>query len=174
MFSDVVKSRKETVTKIGRLFKEAVVGGFPPGVVPKSFLRVEFGRVFGQRKNFHAMPLLFEPSPDRGVSMIGRVVLDEVEAMTAAVIGWQDDVFQEGLIGGVVEILGLVAVGEFGVQKTDRAQNLLGVALATGGDFRPTVQRRPGLMQGGALAKGRLVHVNDYRAFGFGVFFRLG
>ena len=74
----------------------------------------------------------------------------------------------------MVEILGLVAVGEFGVQETDRAKNLLGVALATGGDFRPTVQRRPGLMQSWALAKGRLVHVNDYRAFGFGVFFRLG
>jgi hypothetical protein len=29
-------------------------------------------------------------------------------------------------------------------------------------------------MQSWALAKGRLVHVNDYRAFGFGVFFRLG
>ena len=99
MFSDVVKSLKETVTKIGRPFKEAVVGRFPPGVVPKSFLRVEFGRVFRQRKNFHAMPLLFEPGPYRGVSMIGRVVLDEVDAMTAAVIGWQDDVFQECLIG---------------------------------------------------------------------------
>ena len=120
------------------------------------------------------MTLLLEPVPYCRMSVIRRIVLDQVNSMAAAVIGWQDDVLQECQICFVVEILGLVAVGELGLEEADRAENLLCVALATSGDFRPAVQRRPGLMQGRALAKGRLVHKNDYRAFGFGVFFRLG
>jgi hypothetical protein len=74
----------------------------------------------------------------------------------------------------VIEILGWVAVGELGLSQTEGAKNLLGVALAPSGNFRPAVQGSPSLMQGRTLAKGCLVHINDCRAFGLGVFFRLG
>jgi len=120
------------------------------------------------------MALLFEPSPNLRMGVIRRIVLDEVNAVAAPVIGREDDLLHKCLIGYVIEILGLVPVGELGVLQTDGAENLLGVAFATRGNFRPAVQGSPRLMQGGALVKGGLVHINNYRVFGLGVFFRLG
>src|SRR5450759_1255694 len=99
MLPDVVKSLEQALTKIGRLFKESVVRGFPPSVVPEPLLRVEFGRVFWQRKDFQAMALLFEPSPNLRMGVIRRIVLNEVNAVTAPVIGGQEDLLHKGLIG---------------------------------------------------------------------------
>lgn len=169
MLSDIVKSFKWALAKIGGLLKESVVGGFPPGIVPDSLLRVEFGRVFGHRKDFQTMALLFEPGPNFGMSMIRCFVLDKVNAVAAPVIGRQDDLLDKGQIGDVFEILGLVPVGELSALQTDSAEDLLCVAFSTCGYFRPTVQGCPRLMQGGALAKGGLVHINNYGAFVTGV-----
>jgi hypothetical protein len=74
----------------------------------------------------------------------------------------------------VIEILGLVPVGEPGALQADGAWNLLRVALATRGNLRPATERSPCLMQGWALAEGGFIDKNDHRAFGVGVFFRWG
>ena len=142
--------------------------------MPEPLLGIEFGGVLGQWKHFQTPPLLLKPSPDLRMGVIGSVVLDEINPMPAAIVGGQDDFLDEGQVGGVVEILGLVPVGEPGVLQTNGAENLLGVPFPARGNLWPAVQRSPGLMQGRALAERGFVHIDDHRVFGLGVFFRLG
>jgi hypothetical protein len=142
--------------------------------MPDAFLCVEFRRILGQREDFEVPSLFLEPSPNLWMGVIGGVVLNQINPMAPAIIGRQDDLLDKGPISEVVEILGLVAVSELGPLQTDGPQDLLRVAFATGGYFRPTVARSPRLMQGRTLTKGGFVDVDDYRLFGMGVFFRLG
>ena len=71
----------------------------------------------------------------------------------------------EGLIREAVELLGLMAVGELRLLQTDRPEDLLRVALAARGNLWPTVEGRPGLLQGRTLAERRFVHIDDHRGF---------
>ena len=65
-------------------------------------------------------------------------------------------------------------VGELPGGWTDRAEDLLAVALTLGGDAGLRVANRPGRMQGGRLTEGGFVLVDDYGVFRAGVFFRFG
>ena len=60
------------------------------------------------------------------------------------------------------------------IRQGHRPEDLLGVALAAGGNPRLGMHPRPGLVQGGALAEGRLVLVNDYAPFAVGFFLWVG
>jgi hypothetical protein len=174
VFLHVLESAEEALAKVGGCLEEPVVGGFPARVMPDPLLRVEFRGVFGQGEDLDARALLLKPSPNLRMSMIGGVILDEINSMASSIIGWQKDVLDKSLIGQMVEILGLMPVSELGPLQTDGAENLLGVAFAPSGYFWSTVLRSPGLMQGWALAKRGFVHIDDYGLLGLGVFFRLG
>jgi hypothetical protein len=66
----------------------------------------------------------------------------------------------------------LVAVNKLGRLESHRAENLLGIALAPGGDLRALIAGSPGLMQSRALPKRSLVGEDNYRPFGLGVLLR--
>jgi hypothetical protein len=89
------------------------------------------------------------------------VILDKINAMPGFVEGRQQHFVQEGDIGVGGEVLGLMAVGELTGSGTDRAKYFLTVALSFGWDARLRIADRPGLMQGGSLAEGGFVFVND-------------
>ena len=174
MVLDVFERVEQARAKLGGILEEAVVGSFPARVMPDPFLSVEFRGVFGQREDLDTLALLFEPSPNLRMGMIGSVVLNEIDPMASPIIGRQNDLLDKSLISQAVEILGLMPVGKLGTLQTDGPENLLRVAFPPGGDFRPTVLRSPGLMQSRALAKRGFVHIDDYGPFGLGVFLRLG
>jgi hypothetical protein len=68
--------------------------------------------------------------------MIGSVVVDQINAVTAPVKGRQQDRLKKIDISFGVEVLALMPVGESPLIQGDGAQDLLGVALAEGRDLR--------------------------------------
>lgn len=100
--------------------------------------------------------------------------MDQAHAMAPPVKGGQEDFLSKAAIALGIEVFGLVPAGKLSVRQGHRPENLLGIALAAGGDLRLGVHPSPGLVQGRAWAEGRLVLVNDYAPFALGFFLRLG
>lgn len=118
--------------------------------------------------------MLAEPRIDFRLFVIGGIILDEIDAVAASEERRQQDLLEKIDIGFGVEVFGLMPVGEPALIQGNGAQDLLGVALATGEDLRLSADRRPGLVKRGRLAEGGFVLVNDYRLFLPGFFLRLG
>jgi len=93
--------------------------------------------------------------------MVGSIILDKINAMAAFIEGRQQHFVQKRDIAVGGKVLGLMAVGELTGSGTDRTKYLLTVALSFGWDARLRIADRPRLMQGGSLAEGGFVFVND-------------
>jgi hypothetical protein len=83
------------------------------------------------------------------------------------------DSFQVLDVGLGVEHL-LELVQKPGGVQLDGPENLEGVALARGGDFRLSASSGPGLVQGGVLPEGGLVPKEDRRSLAVGFFLTSG
>ena len=101
-------------------------------------------------------------------------LFNQIHAMAAAIKVRQQRFVHEGQVCFSVEVFGLVPPDKIAGGDADRPQDFLGVAFAARGDFRLLPTARPGAIQRGSLAKGRLIFINNQRPFPPGVFFRFG
>ena len=103
MVAHVIKSAKERGAEILRFFKESIVCNVLAGVIPNTLGRIEFWPVGRKLEDFHKATVRFEPIVDH--------------------------LLQKCQIGFPLEIILLMKVDETGIVQTDRAENLLCMAL---------------------------------------------
>ena len=150
-----------------------IVGCFVADAMPHAFDGIEFGGIRGEEEYLDALAIGGEPRIDLRFLMVGRIVLDEIDAMPSPVKRGKQCVVQERRIGFRVKVLGLAPIRELARGGAYAPENLLAVALPFGRNARLGIAHGPGLMECRRLAKGGLVFVNHYGVLGAG-FFRFG
>jgi hypothetical protein len=115
MMSHVIKSAEERVTKVLRAFKEPIVCDVFARVIPDPFGRMQFWPVGRKLEDFYVAAVCFEPVIGFLLFVIRRVVLNQVDAVAAAVEGGHNHLLQESQIGLPLKIILLRKVDETGV-----------------------------------------------------------
>jgi hypothetical protein len=174
MVAYVLKSAEEGVTKILRGLKESIVCDMLAGVLPDPFGCIQFWPVGREWEDLQITAIRLEPSIGFLLFVIGRVVLNQVDPVTAAIEGGHDHLLQERQIGLPLKVTLLMKIDKTGVVQTDGSENLLRVALPACGDLWLTPPLGPSRVQSGSLSKRSLICKNNHRPFGLGVFFRFG
>ena len=105
------------------------------------------------------------------ISEVLPFVLNQVDAVTAAIEGGHHHLLHENQIGLPLKVIFLMEVDEIGVVQTDRSKDLLGMALPQRGNLRLAATLGPGGMQGGRLPKRSLVFENKSPRLRFWRFF---
>src|SRR5438552_12831684 len=149
MVPHVIEPAEERVTKILRSFKEPIVSDVFARVVPDAFGRIQFRPVGREREHFHISAVRSEPVRDFRLGVIRGIVLNQVDAVTAAIEGGHHHLLHESQIGLPLKVIFLMEVDEIGVVQTDRSKDLLGMALPQRGNLRLAATLGPGGMQGG-------------------------
>ena len=85
MASDAIEGPEERLAQVLRAFEETVVRRPLAGVVPDPFAGIEFRPIAWQLKHFDIASVLGEPSKGLLLLVVGRVVLDQVHPVSAAV-----------------------------------------------------------------------------------------
>ena len=96
--------------------------GLHSGVVPDPLDGIELGGVGGKQIYFQTLSIRAEPIVDFRLLVIGGVVLYQVDSVVALVKARQEGMLQEVDVGVCVEVLGLMAVGEFAAGNIDAGQ----------------------------------------------------
>ena len=120
--------------------------------------------------DFQPVAVGTEPAPNRGVLMVGGVVLNENSPLAAIMRGEAPQKFQ---VGGSIEDRGLGIV-EAGAPEFDGAQDLDAFPLAGDGDLGRMTDPAPGGVQGGVLAEAGFVGKDQGSVLGLGFFSRRG
>jgi hypothetical protein len=102
--------------------------------------------------------------------MIRHVVVDQNDPASRVALG---QLLEELRVGCPIEH-GVLAEMKPGLPQCDRAKNLLGVPLASGGDARLFSAWRPGLIQTGILPEAGLVFEDQDRPLRAGFFLSRG
>ncbi len=170
----MVEGAVKRAAKALRLLKVTIMSGVFSGVVPNSLGRVEFRAVGRQLEYFHVATVLGEPLVGFALFVIRGVVLNQEHPVPAPIKRGHQNLIQKRHIGFPLEIVWLVEVGELRRVQTHRAKYLLRVPFAPGGNARLAGHPRPSGVQGGSLAKRRLVLKDDYGTFVPGFFLRRG
>ena len=174
MLLNVTEGLEQGVAQaIGRL-KIPVVGRVLAGVIPNPLRRVKFRPVARQREDLHITAILGKPVIRFPLLVIGGVVLNEKDAVAAAIKRGDHLLLQERHIGFPMKIVLLVLIKKARVVQPHRPKNLLRVPLAPGGNLRLAAQACPGRVQGRRLAEGSLVLEYNHRPFRPGFFLRRG
>lgn len=143
-------------------------------IVPKSFDGIQFGRIGGKQKDLDALAVFPKPVVDFRLLMIGGVVLDQIQPVTASIERGQQGPLQILDVGGSVEVLGLVAINKVSVIQGDTSQNFLSIALSASGNLRLGIQGRPSLVKSRTLSEENFIGVDNQRLFFLGFFFKFG
>jgi hypothetical protein len=170
MVAHVLKSAEEGVTKILRGLKESVVCDMLAGVLPDPFGGIQFWPVGRELEDLQITAIRFEPIIGFLLFVIGRVVLNQVDPVTAAIEGRHDHLLQERQIGLPLKVTLLMKIDKTGIVQTDGSENLLRVALPACGNLWLTPTLGPSRVQSESLPKRSLICKNNRRPFGFGVF----
>ena len=99
MTADLVNGAEQGAAQFGGRFEEAIVGGVLVGVVPAAFLSVEFRPVGRQLKHLQKAPVFGKIVIGFLLLVIGRVILNEIDPVAAAVKGGQEHLIHECQIG---------------------------------------------------------------------------
>ena len=174
MAADLLKCTEQGAAQLGRRFEKPIVRGVLACVVPDPFLSVEFWPVRRQLKYLQMPSVLGKVVIGFLLLVIGRVILNEIDAMAAAVKSGQEHLINESQVSFPRKIILLMEIGELRIIQPNRSKDFLGITLPARGNLRLVAPARPGGVKGGRLTKGSLVFKNDHRPFVFGVFFRLG
>ena len=174
MPTNLIKGAEQGAAQFGGRFEEAIVGGVLAGVVPDAFLGVEFRPVRRQLKPCQLAPVLRKIVIGFLLLVIGGVVPNEIDPVSAPVKGGQEHLLHKGQIGFPRKISFLVQLGEVRVVQAHRAEDFLGVAFPARGNLRLAAPARPGGVERRCLAEGGFVFEHDPRSFVWGVFFRFG
>ena len=174
MTANVIECAEQRLTEILGPLKESIVRGMLTRVIPNALCRVEFRPVGRKLEDFHVAAVFLEPVIGFLLLVVGGVVLNQIDPMSPAIESGNDDLIQEGQIRLPLKLLFLMQVDETGVVQTYRPKDFLRVAFSTRGNLRLASAPCPRGVQRWCLAERRLVFEDDHRAFGFGVFFRLG
>ena len=102
-----------------------------------------------------------QPCFDLGRVMVGRVVVNQEYLLAAVAIG---QAIKKGGVSLAIEHRFPLNEMNLGPPNVHRPENLLGVALARSGNEWLASTSRPGLIQGGVLAKTGLVGEQQCRA----------
>ena len=100
--------------------------------------------------------------------------MNQINSMRLSIEVWEEMVVQKFNIRFIVEGFFGRVIDKLGGLGSDGAENLLRIPRSLGWNRRLGVFPRPGLVEGGRLAKRGFVLMNDDRPFYLGVFFRLG
>ena len=148
----------------------SVVSSCYAGVMPQSFRRIKFRGIGRQVDDCPPTTVRIKPSTDVTVFMIRRIVLNPDHTTWIVASRY---LFQKIQIGHCVE--DLVAT----IKETSRVylyttEDFDAVPLPRDRNLRLTTESRPCSVQGGVLAEGCLVGMDQRRSLRFCVFFRLG
>ena len=108
MVPHVIEPAEERVTKILRSFKEPIVSDVFARVVPDAFGRIQFRPVGREREHFHISAVRSEPVRDFRLGVIRGIVLNQVDAVTAAVEGGHHHLLHESQIGLPLKVIFLM------------------------------------------------------------------
>ena len=174
MVAYVLELAEERLTKILRGLKESIVCDMLAGVLPDPFGGIQFWPVGRELKDLQITAIRLEPILGFLLFVIRRVVLNQVDPVTAAIEGGHDHLLQERQIGLPLKIAFRMKIDKPGVVQTHGSENFLCVALPACGNLWLTPPLGPSRMQSGGLPKRSLIGKDNHRPFGFGVFFRFG
>lgn len=170
----MAEGAEERLAEVLGPLKEAIMGGVFARVIPNAFGGVEFGPVGRQLEHLHIATVLREPLIGFLLFVVRGIVLDQEHPMSAPIKRGHQNLIQKGHIGFPLEIVLLMEVDELGGVHPHGPKDLLGVALASGGDVGLAGHARPSGVQGRRLAKRGLVLKNNYRPLAPGFFLRRG
>jgi len=105
---DVLKGREQTGAQFGGRGEVTIVRPFFACVMPKPLLRVEVRRILGQAKDRQPPVLFAEPRRHLRMRVIGRVVLDQKDAVPTAIKTGQEHFIDKRQVSQVVEIVRLM------------------------------------------------------------------
>jgi len=170
----MAEDAEERLAEVLGPLKETIMGGVLARVIPNPFGGVEFRPIGRQLEHFHIAAVLGEPLIGFLLFVVRGVVLNQEETMTPPIKRGHQNLIQKSHIGFPLEIVLLMEVNELGGVHTDGPKDLLGVALAPGGNVGLAAHPCPGGVQGRRLTKRCLVLKNNYRPFASGFFLRRG
>ena len=103
------------MTEIRGPFEESIVGRMLASVIPDALGRIQFWRVGRKLEDLHVTTVGFEPVIGFLFLVVGRVVLDEIDPVSAAVEGGHDDLLHKGQVGLPLKVVLLMQIDETGV-----------------------------------------------------------
>ena len=148
----------------------SVVSARYAGVMPQSFRRIQFRGVGRQVDDCPPTTVRSKPSPDVTVFMIRRIVLNPDHTTWIVASRY---LFQKIQISLCVEDL-VATIEETSGVYLYTTKDLDAFPLPRDRNLRLTTEPRPCSVQGGVLAEGCLVGMDQRRSLRFCVFFRLG
>ena len=146
------------------------MGAVPSGVSPKSFLRIQVGRIFGQRLDLQPVCVGINPALHQRLLVIGRVIVNKNGALPPIASG---QALQKGQVGFCVEDT-VSLIMKPCLPHLDGPEDLDALALPGHGNLRRMSNSTPGGVQGGILTETGFVGKNQRPVFLLGVFFSLG